>query len=165
MVKTSPVDLGLGCSAILPPGQQVAAVAAQQLPKLSELSQLEVLTILLGHPALQKNAQIHRNQNIFRGIYVTTDAVESFVERHYMAQITRLRDELSSSSSDEDTRAARTELLNLLRHCCEDEVDHKEEARERAAEGPLPWWPWVDDAWRWLVGAGSAAAANIAKRG
>ena len=71
----------------------------------------------------------------------------------------------SSSSSDDGTRAARTELLNLLRHCCEDEVDHKEEARERAAEGPLPWWPWVDDAWRWLVGAGSAAAANIAKRG
>ena len=104
--------------------------------------------------------------NHFRGIYVTTDAVESFVERHYMAQITRLRDELSSSSpSSDETRAARTELLNLLRHCCEDEVDHKEEAQKIAAEGPLPWWPWVDDAWRALVGAGSAAAANIAKRG
>ena len=45
-----PVDLDLGCSNILP-GQQVATVAAHQLLELSELSQREVLTILLGHPA------------------------------------------------------------------------------------------------------------------
>ena len=31
----------------------MAAVAAHMLPKLSELSQLEVLTILMGHPVQQ----------------------------------------------------------------------------------------------------------------
>ena len=39
--------LDLRCSAILP-GQQAATVAAYQLPELSELSQREVLTILIS---------------------------------------------------------------------------------------------------------------------
>ena len=42
-----PVDLDLKCSAILP-GQEVATVAARQLPELSELNQQEVFTILMG---------------------------------------------------------------------------------------------------------------------
>ena len=45
------MDLDLGCSVILP-GQLVAAVAAHQLQNLSELSQLEVFTILMGQPVL-----------------------------------------------------------------------------------------------------------------
>jgi hypothetical protein len=43
-------------------------------------------------------------------------------------------------------------------------VHHKEEAAERAREGPLPWFAAVDDSWQWLVGAGSDLAARVAKR-
>lgn len=102
-----------------------------------------------------------------RGIYVTTDAVETFVEKHYMSQINRLKSELDQQtiSCDSLEIRAKTELLKLLQHCCEDEVDHRDEARSRAAEGPLPWWPWVDSLWKWMVEGGSAAAAALAKRG
>ena len=41
--------MDLGCSAIVP-GQYVAAIAANKLPKLLKLNQLEVFTILMGHP-------------------------------------------------------------------------------------------------------------------
>ena len=44
-----PVELNWGCSTNLP-GQQLATVAAQQLPELSELSQLEVVTEQRCHP-------------------------------------------------------------------------------------------------------------------
>ena len=44
-----PVELDLGCSAILS-GQKIATVAAYQLPELSELSQREVFTNEMGHP-------------------------------------------------------------------------------------------------------------------
>jgi len=98
-----------------------------------------------------------------RGLYVTTDAVETFVDKHYTSQIERLKFELEHEPEG-DEKAARTELLKLLQHCCEDEVDHRDEARSRAAEGPFPWWPWVDEAWKWLVENGSAAAAGLAKR-
>lgn len=52
----------------------------------------------------------------------------------------------------------------MLRHCCEDEVHHKEEAEQRAAAGPLPWFRAVDSGWQWLVGAGSAVAAMAVKK-
>ena len=58
MVKTSaPADLDLGYSAILP-GQQVATVAAQQLPELSEPSQWEVDTKETRLPVLRCLSQI-----------------------------------------------------------------------------------------------------------
>ena len=47
--ETSPVDLDLGCSAILS-GQQASTVAAKQLPVLSELSQHEVFIDQNGRP-------------------------------------------------------------------------------------------------------------------
>ena len=104
-----------------------------------------------------------------RGMYLTTEAVEN-----YMAQIRRLRYEAAEEglcSGDQDNAnearkslKARAELISMLNHCCEDEVHHKEEARDRAAEGPFPWFLWVDTSWQWFVQAGSAVAANCAKR-
>ena len=111
-----------------------------------------------------------------RGMYLTTEAVETFVEEHYMAQIRRLRYEAAGTvlcnddgkDADENgTRTslkARAELIVMLEHCCADEVYHKEKARERAAEGPFPWFAWVDTSWQWFVQTGSAVAANCAKR-
>lgn len=91
-----------------------------------------------------------------RGLYVTTEAVESFVESHYLLQIRRLRDEADSAGS--------RELLKMLETCCADEVAHKVQARERAAQGPLPWFEVVDTLWHALVSQGSLVAAAIAKR-
>lgn len=120
-----------------------------------------------------------------RGMYVTTEAVEAFVEGHYGEQIRRLGDEIggvletdggngtvieeggdrgADSRTEEVVVDGKKELLLMLEHCCADEVHHKEEARGRAAEGPLPWFEQVDTAWQALVGSGSAVAANLARR-
>lgn len=101
-----------------------------------------------------------------RGMYVTTDAVESFVEEHYKCQLSCLEEEISRSRDANDLAGAtaREELLFLIRYCCEDEIHHKEEARLRVAAGALPWFDWVDTLWRWLVFRGSAAAAGLAKK-
>ena len=60
----------------------------------------------------------------------------------------------------------KAELLRMLRWACEDEVAHKEEAQQRSLDprGGQPWFGWVDPAWQWLVGKGSAAAAGLARR-
>jgi ubiquinone biosynthesis monooxygenase Coq7 len=108
-----------------------------------------------------------------RGMYLTTEAVETFVEEHYMSQIRRLRYEAAEQglcgayenvSGTRTSLNAHAELIAMLEHCCEDEVHHKEEARSRAAEGPFPWFELVDTSWQWFVQTGSAAAANCAKR-
>lgn len=61
-----------------------------------------------------------------RGMYMTTHAVESFVEEHYGHQIIRLERELHSGSCA--PAEAYVELLALLRAACADEVIHKEHA-------------------------------------
>ena len=50
----APIDLVLGCSAILP-GQLVATVAAHQLPELSELSQRKVFYCSDGSPCTYRD--------------------------------------------------------------------------------------------------------------
>lgn len=55
-------------------------------------------------------------------------------------------------------------ILTLLEHCCEEEIEHRDEARERA--GPARFGMLgraVDATWRRLIMLGSAAAANAAK--
>ena len=108
-----------------------------------------------------------------RGIYVTTDAVETFVEAHYKAQIERLEAEsdaerqvVGETSQAVPGAKGKAELLRMLRWACEDEVAHKEEAQQRSLDprGGQPWFGWVDPAWQWLVGKGSAAAAGLARR-
>merc|ERR1712083_634341 len=61
-----------------------------------------------------------------RGMYVTTHAVESFVEEHYGDQISRLSKELDSG--ERVPKEAYSELLELLRMACADEVHHKDDA-------------------------------------
>lgn len=106
-----------------------------------------------------------------RAMYLTTEAVESFVEEHYNSQIRRLQieataAEVTAESNEEYGENVRsvTELIRMLEHCCEDEVHHKKEAADRAAALPRPWFPWVDKVWQSMVGVGSAAAATLAKR-
>jgi demethoxyubiquinone hydroxylase (CLK1/Coq7/Cat5 family) len=84
--------------------------------------------------------------------------VEDFVESYYQHQISRLRHDAAH-----EAHGPSVELRRMLEHCCEDEVHHKEEAIQRAAEGPLPWLAAVDGGWQWLVGTSSALAAKAAK--
>lgn len=84
-----------------------------------------------------------------RAVFATIDAVESFVDHHYQAQIDRL-----------DAEAILPGVRALLEHCRLEEVHHRDEARELA---PPPAGP-VLRGWAWLVGAGSKAAVGAAKR-
>merc|ERR1711968_336259 len=103
-------------------------------------------------------------------MYVTTEAVESFVEEHYLFQIGKLEQELAEAAAvaqqagkaagRSSERIGKEELLRMLRWACDDEVHHKEEAAERKKEGSQPWFAWVDPAWQWLVFNGSALAAG-----
>lgn len=84
-----------------------------------------------------------------RAVYATIDAVESFVDHHYHAQIERL-------SSD----GSYPEIRRLLEACRDDEIRHRDDARGRlrTPDGVLM------RTWRWLVAAGSAAAVVLARR-
>ena len=91
-----------------------------------------------------------------RRMYQTTDAVESFVEEHYTAQVRRLKLEADP--------AVDPEVCRLLEHCCAEEVHHREEAAARVAAAEGWFMPRFDAAWRKLVFVGSEYAAALAKR-
>jgi ubiquinone biosynthesis monooxygenase Coq7 len=84
-----------------------------------------------------------------RAVYATIDAVETFVDHHYQAQIDRL-----------DAEAIHPDIRALLEHCRLEEVHHRDEAREmeHAPASSLL------RVWTKLVGAGSAAAVSAARR-
>jgi len=81
-------------------------------------------------------------------VFITIDAVETFVESHYRAQIQRLAD-----CGEQEVRA-------LLNSCLEDEVEHRIEARHLSPnEIGL-----AGRCWQWLVGAGSEFAVGLARK-
>ncbi|MEM9169443.1 MAG: demethoxyubiquinone hydroxylase family protein [Pseudomonadota bacterium] len=83
-----------------------------------------------------------------RAVYLTIEAVETFVDRHYQEQI----DYLDEIDGDPALRA-------LLVTCQADEVHHRDEAREAAGGPPGP----VARLWTNVVGAGSQGAVKIAR--
>ena len=85
-----------------------------------------------------------------RSLFLTVQAVETFVEEHYHEQIAPLR-----------AHGRCPELLALLEHCCADEVHHKEDAAARAGQGSVGM---LETAWMQLVRMGSAVAAEVARR-
>lgn len=84
-----------------------------------------------------------------RAVHVTIDAVETFVDHHYQQQLDRL-----------DAEGIHPEIRALLAHCQQEEIDHRDEARELhgGATGLLL------RAWGAVVGFGSASAVVAAKR-
>jgi len=81
-------------------------------------------------------------------VYATVDAVETFVDQHYLGQIERLQKE-----------DIFPELRRLLELCREEEIIHRDEARnaDRSDRSALL------RAWCWLISAGSRAAVNLAR--
>lgn len=84
-----------------------------------------------------------------RVVFVTIEAVETFVDRHYEDQIIRL-----------PATGTAAVLRDLLMSCQADEVHHRDEAR--ALRGATP--GYALRLWSWLVGSGSKAAVIAARR-
>jgi len=84
-----------------------------------------------------------------RTLYLTVQAVETFVEEHYHEQIAPLRE-----------HGRCPQLLALLEHCCADEVHHKDDAQARVQGGATR----IERAWMAVVRLGSAVAAEVARR-
>jgi ubiquinone biosynthesis monooxygenase Coq7 len=84
-----------------------------------------------------------------RAVYATIDAVETFVDHHYEAQLRKL-------PADGPGGALRA----LLLACQADEVRHRDEARDARQAAPAP----MTRAWQWLVRTGSAFAVALARR-
>lgn len=82
-------------------------------------------------------------------VFATIDAVETFVDHHYAEQVERLSQE-----------GIHADLRDLLERCRLEEIDHRDEARQSASR---PYGHLIR-IWRWLVGAGSAAAVALARR-
>ncbi len=84
-----------------------------------------------------------------RAVYATIDAVETFVDHHYQQQIDRL-----------DAEGIHPALRAMLAQCQEEEVHHRDEARDAALapRGALL------RGWAWLVGFGSSNAVRAARR-
>ncbi len=85
-----------------------------------------------------------------RAVYVTVDAVESFVDGHYAEQVVRMQ---------ADTRLA--PVAALLQACRADELHHRDEARRRLG-GPAR--GLLARTWTALVDRGSRVAVSIARQ-
>jgi ubiquinone biosynthesis monooxygenase Coq7 len=120
-------------------------------------------------------------------LYHTVDAVESFVEIHYNDQIDWLKElakehpevflRVQTRSSGYDQKNI-SELIRLLSHCCEDEVEHKLDAKRRLlgihgkenaiqedkAEQSNPKYSIIPRIWRSIVDSGSRFAAELSRR-
>ncbi|MFM1989782.1 MAG: hypothetical protein RJA99_2739 [Pseudomonadota bacterium] len=90
-------------------------------------------------------------------VHATIVAVETFVDRHYAAQLERI-DRLDPGGAD----ASLQRLRAMLDACREDEVSHRDEAAALGANA-RPAGRMIR-AWTWLVGAGSEAAVGVCRR-
>lgn len=84
-----------------------------------------------------------------RAVFVTIDAVETFVDAHYSAQIDAL-----------DRLGDRPALREILARCRDDELEHRDDARQAAGPDQGA----VARAWSWVVGFGSNLGVAVARR-
>jgi ubiquinone biosynthesis monooxygenase Coq7 len=82
-----------------------------------------------------------------RAVYVTIEAVETFVDQHYGQQVLALA-----------SQPALSDLRQTLLNCQADEVAHRDEAAAARGLG-LP--TWLLRVWCAMVGAGSKAAVSL----
>ena len=81
-------------------------------------------------------------------VYRTIDAVESFVDEHYARQIEALQG-----------RPEHQCLRNKLERCRADEIEHRNQARDRLAAPGI-----IGRLWKGVVGLGSRAGVYVASR-
>lgn len=98
-----------------------------------------------------------------RAVYATIEAVETFVDRHYAAQIAMIDDHLRAPSpwaTDLRANAALHSLRATLEQCRLDEVAHRDDAGARCTGRR----GLAVNLWRALVGSGSVAAVAVCRR-
>ena len=83
-----------------------------------------------------------------RAVFLTIDAVETFVDKHYYEQIVALGDD-----------PAQRPLRALLEACREDEIAHRDDARSRSGGAG-----WIGRVWAWLVTQGSDVGVKLVMR-
>jgi 3-demethoxyubiquinol 3-hydroxylase len=83
-----------------------------------------------------------------RAVYATIAAVETFVDRHYQAQVDQLNDQ-----------PALAPLRADLESCRQDEAHHRDEAAAQAGSAP----GWLLRLWCAVVGHGSSAAVSLCR--
>jgi demethoxyubiquinone hydroxylase (CLK1/Coq7/Cat5 family)/predicted DCC family thiol-disulfide oxidoreductase YuxK len=97
-----------------------------------------------------------------QAVYATIEAVETFVDRHYAAQLQQI--DLLLPQTPPATRPALADLRRLLAACQHDEQEHRDDARARrnapARQGLRAR---LGSAWAAAVGAGSAGAVRISR--
>jgi ubiquinone biosynthesis monooxygenase Coq7 len=84
----------------------------------------------------------------YRFFCVTIQAVETFVEKHYQEQIEYLY-----------THSISYDLLKVLEICCEEEVEHQNDAEFK--KGKIN--NYIENFWSRVVGSGSSLAVSISK--
>ena len=84
----------------------------------------------------------------YRFFCVTIQAVETFVEKHYQEQIEYLY-----------THSISYDLLKVLEICCEEEVEHQNDAGFK--KGKIN--NYIENFWSRVVGSGSSLAVSISK--
>jgi ubiquinone biosynthesis monooxygenase Coq7 len=84
-------------------------------------------------------------------VFVTIEAVETFVDLHYQAQI----QSLSPCAHHEAERA----VLDLFETCRLDEVAHRDDAAQRRTGKPTA----SMNLWTTMVGGGSRSAVSLAR--
>ncbi len=135
----------------------IRAFAAQHMA--AEQGHLDLLNQILAPSQCSRLLPIWRIAGFFTGflpglvgpraVYATVAAVETFVDRHYQAQIVKL------------PPAGRGAALRALLVACQaDEVHHRDEASAHLAVPPGPWLR----LWAFIVGRGSEAAVVAARR-
>lgn len=87
-----------------------------------------------------------------KAVFATVDAVETFVDQHYLSQIIEL-----SKRPDADPTG---EMIELLYDCRHDELVHREEARKLNKSAPGP----AIRAWRRMIEVGSHIAVGLSTR-
>ena len=94
-----------------------------------------------------------------QAVYTTIEAVETFVDRHYAAQLQQI-DQLLPQQAPA-LQAPLQQLRGLLAACQADEVAHRDDARARRGDATTASWPAA--AWAAAVGTVSALAVRVCR--
>lgn len=97
-----------------------------------------------------------------RTVYATIEAVETFVDTHYAAQLVQI--DALAPGAGAPVRATLAQLRALLAACQQDELVHRDDARARQGEAPRAGLrAALTGGWTWIVGAGSSGAVRVSR--
>ncbi|CAM3799545.1 demethoxyubiquinone hydroxylase family protein [Polynucleobacter brandtiae] len=99
-------------------------------------------------------------------VFATIQAVETFVDKHYLSQIEMIdaligheESACDSPSISEDEKVSLRNLRALLAECRADEINHRDDAQARWSGNPNT----ALRAWIYLVGSGSHQAVKVCR--